>query len=380
MESSSPTISCDLSGRDQWMIEVFASTNDAVFVTDATGAVSFLNQRAVELSGWEGSSAIGKPIGDIVRFSIGEAEQTALSSSPYIPARSPQEFSGKISLIRKDGAENPITGRAIPLSSNQGEGVGTLIILRDAAEEHRLVQAKDHFISIVAHQLRTPLGSARWCLDMLLSGDLGDLPEEARKAIANLHASNQQMIELVNDLLDMAKFNRTGGVEESILIDPMEVIGNVFRFLELDAQRRKVILGKQCDSDSIRVFVPRRRFYEVVRNLVSNAVKYSDPGERVLVSVSRTDGDRCRILVRDDGIGIPAGEQANIFSKFFRASNAVRSRTEGSGLGLATVKFFADAWGGRVWFKSVEGKGTTFFLELPTKASHEKIVKEETPS
>lgn len=372
---SSLHIACDLSGKERWMIEAFASVGDAIFVTDTHGTLLFVNPKAVALSGWNEEEAIGQPVGRVVRFSIDDDIQTVLSSSPYAPAESPQEFTGKISLVKKDGvSKSPVKGRALPFSDENGVRLGTLILLGDATVEHRLIQAKDHFLSIVAHQLRTPLGSARWCMDMLLSGDLGTLSNEAREAIVNLHASNQQMIELVNDLLDMAKFNRTGGVEEPMLVDVAEVVEGIFRFLELDAQRSRVVLVKKSEPKLPKLFVPRRRFYEVVRNLVSNAVKYSKPGGHVVVEVAQVD-DWCRLSVKDDGIGIPADEQQNIFSKFFRASNAVHSRTEGSGLGLAVVKMFIESWGGRVSFQSVEGKGTTFFIELPLNQSHEKVLE-----
>lgn len=373
---SSNHIACDLSGKERWMVQAFASVSDAIFVVDTRGIILFMNPKAATFSGWDEGDAIGKPVGTIVKFSIDDDIQTVLSSSPYAPGESPQEFSGRISLIKKDGSKNPVKGRALPFSSEEGMHLGTLILLSDATIEHRLIQAKDHFLSIVAHQLRTPLGSARWCMDLLLSDDFGELPQAAREAVVNLHASNQQMIELVNDLLDMAKFNRTGGVEESTFVDAGEVVEGIFRFLELDAQRRRVVFSKKVDSKLPKLFVPRRRFYEVVRNLVSNAVKYSLPGKHVLVEVVRVD-DRCRLSVRDEGIGIPADEQQNIFSKFFRASNAVHSQTEGSGLGLAVVKLFVEAWGGRVWFESVEGKGTTFFLEFPLGNQESEKISEE---
>lgn len=358
-------ISCDLSGKDRWMIEAFASVGDAIFVTDIHGVISFINPKAVTLSGWSAEEAIGQPVGSVVKFSIDDDLQTVLSSSPYAPSESPQEFTGRISLVKKDGiSKSPVKGRAVPFSDEKGNRLGTIILLGDATIEHRLIQAKDHFLSIVAHQLRTPLGSARWCMDMLLSGDWGALSDEARRAVISLYASNQQMIELVNDLLDMAKFNRTNGVEDSVPVDVAEVVESIFRFLELDAQRRRIVFGSKADPDMPKILLPRRRFYEVVRNLVSNAVKYSKPGGHVIVEIARVN-DRCRLSVKDDGIGIPLDEQQNIFSKFFRASNAVHSQTEGSGLGLAVVKMFIESWGGHVSFESVEGKGTTFFIELP---------------
>ncbi|MGB2791333.1 MAG: ATP-binding protein [Candidatus Moraniibacteriota bacterium] len=377
MTSSSHHISGDFSDKDRWMIEAFASVSDAIFVTDVHGRISFINPKAATLSGWSVEEAIGQPVGSVVKFSIDDDLQTVLSSSPYAPSDSPQEFTGRISLVKKDGSsKSPVKGRAVPFSDKEGTRLGTIILLGDATIEHRLIQAKDHFLSIVAHQLRTPLGSARWCMDMLLSGDLGTLSDEARRAIISLHASNQQMIELVNDLLDMAKFNRTNGVEESVPVDVAEVVESIFRFLELDAQRRRVVFGSKSDPDIPKLLVPRRRFYEVVRNLVSNAVKYSKPGGHVIVEVAKVN-DRCRLSVKDDGIGIPLDEQQNIFAKFFRASNAVHSQTEGSGLGLAVVKIFVESWGGTVSFESIEGKGTTFFIELPLSRLSEKVLEKD---
>lgn len=363
-------LACDLSGKERWMLEAFTAIDDAVFVVDRAGLIVFVNPKATELSGWSEKEAVGTSVGDVVKFSIDDGVQTVLSSSSYTPRESPQEFTGRISLVRKDGSTNPVKGRSFPYFDKNGERLGTLILLEDATAEHRLIQAKDHFLSIVAHQLRTPLGSSRWCMDLLLSGDLGELPRSAHEAVVNLHASNQQMIELVNDLLDMAKFNRTGGIEEPSLVDASEVTENIFRFLELDARRRRVVLVKKVDPKVSKISVPRRRFYEVVRNLVSNAVKYSKPGGKVIVSIDFLE-KRFHLSVRDEGIGIPVDEQQNIFSKFFRASNAVHSHTEGSGLGLAVVKLFVEAWGGRVWFESVEGKGTTFHVDLPPGDSPE---------
>lgn len=359
------------------MVEAFASVSDAIFVADLRGMLLFINPKAAALSGWGEEEAIGKPVGEVVKFSIDDDIQTVLSSSSYMPADSQQEFTGRISLVRRDGSKSPVKGRALPFLTEKGERAGTLILLGDATIEHRLIQAKDHFLSIVAHQLRTPLGSSRWCLDMLLSGDLGEISDAAREAIANLHASNQQMIELVNDLLDMAKFNRTQGIEKSTRVDVNEVVEAIFRFLELDAQRRRVVLSKKSEPDLPKLFVPRRRFYEVVRNLVSNAVKYSKPGGHVIVETKMMDG-WCRLSVKDEGIGIPFDEQQNIFAKFFRASNAVHSQTEGSGLGLAVVKIFVEAWGGKVSFESVEGKGTTFFIELPVETKKSTDVDDDT--
>ena len=357
------------------MIEAFASVSDAIFVADVHGVISFINPKAALLSGWDAGEAIGQPVGSVVKFSIDDDLQTVLSSSPYAPSESPQEFTGRISLVKKDGlSKSPVKGRAVPFFGEEGNRLGSIILLGDATIEHRLIQAKDHFLSIVAHQLRTPLGSARWCMDMLLSGDLGALSDEARRAVISLYASNQQMIELVNDLLDMAKFNRTNGVEESVPVDVAEVVENIFRFLELDAQRRRVIFGSNIEANMPKLLVPRRRFYEVVRNLVSNAVKYSKPGGHVIVEAAPTNG-KCRLSVKDDGIGIPLDEQQNIFAKFFRASNAVHLQTEGSGLGLAVVKIFVESWGGKVSFESVEGKGTTFFIELPF-SSHQATTKD----
>ena len=354
--------------RELWITATLNSVEDAVFVTNRHGALSYMNPRAVALSGWTEEDAFNQPIGNIIRFSIDDNVQTVFSSSPYVPSSTPQQFTGLISLIQRDEEKHPVTGSAIPVRDETGATIATVILLRDATIEHHLVQAKDHFLSIVAHQLRTPLGSARWCMDMLLAGDLGEIPDEAQREITKLHASNQQMIELVNDLLDLARNRNANNEEPSIHLDIRPVIDNIFSFLELDAQRKRVLLETRHDPNLSPIFAPRRRFYEVIRNLVSNAIKYSRPGGHVLVRTLSHD-QFCRIEVSDEGIGIPKDEQPNIFSKFFRASNAAHAEPEGSGLGLAVVKYFVERWGGTVSFESAENQGTTFIIEIPFPSS-----------
>jgi len=126
------------------MIEAFASVSDAIFVADVHGVISFINPKAALLSGWDAGEAIGQPVGSVVKFSIDDDLQTVLSSSPYAPSESPQEFTGRISLVKKDGiSKSPVKGRAVPFSDEKGNRLGTIILLGDATIEHRLIQAKE---------------------------------------------------------------------------------------------------------------------------------------------------------------------------------------------------------------------------------------------
>lgn len=131
------------------------------------------------------------------------------------------------------------------------------------------------------------------------------------------------------------------------------------------ADKKSVAISILLEKDNIpKVMLDPKRLREVIENLLSNAVKYNLEGGRVVVEIRKLD-EHIEIKVKDTGMGIPPEDQAKVYSKFFRAANAVRSETEGTGLGLFVVKSYTEKWGGKVSFESTLGKGTTFKVTLP---------------
>ncbi len=245
------------------------------------------------------------------------------------------------------------------------------------AEEKQLERAKDEFVSIAAHQLRTPLDSMRWNMEMILRQ--GELPAQIRERLEHINQDNQKLITLVGDLLNISRIDQGRVENEPEPTDISKGIQMVVQKMSAEAQKQQVAIELQLDEHIPKITIDPKRFAEVIENLLSNAVKYNVAGGRVIVGVAPAD-PYIRISVADSGIGIPKEDQARVFSKFYRGENGVVTKATGSGLGLFIVKSYVDEWGGKVSFESptfaqktpdgkVEYKGTTFYIDLPTSVS-----------
>ncbi|MCC6323743.1 HAMP domain-containing histidine kinase [Candidatus Nomurabacteria bacterium] len=225
---------------------------------------------------------------------------------------------------------------------------------------------KSDLISISAHQLRTSLSALKWILKMFLDKDLGAMSAEQEGFIKKASDSNDRMIALVNDMLTLSHAEDTA---LSFKFSPTDVIKlaeqTLFEFSgESQKKQISIIFLKpdhqvpniQCDPEMIRV---------VFQNLTENAIKYSEAGDKVVISIKEGEGS-LEISVHDNGIGIDKKEQDQIFGKFFRAENAKTKDAIGSGLGLFTIKKIIEHHKGKIWFESTRETGTTFFVSLPT--------------
>lgn len=245
----------------------------------------------------------------------------------------------------------------------------------EITQEKQLERIKDEFLSVASHQLRTPLGSMRWNMEMLLGGDVGELNPEAKKTVEQIYESNKRMITLVNDLLNVSRIDQDRVADNPKLTDIVDIIQEAVVEMEPLAKEQSVIIKLEVKNDYFpRITLDPKRFREVVQNLLSNAVKYNKPQGTVDVDVQKLNG-YVEVKITDTGMGIPKKDQNRLFSKFFRAENAILAQTEGSGLGLFVVKSYIEAWGGKVSFESEEGKGTTFIITLPIKTKSGNLSK-----
>jgi signal transduction histidine kinase len=223
---------------------------------------------------------------------------------------------------------------------------------------------KSEFVSLMVHQLRTPLSALKWSIKMLLDGDLGELAPQQRDVLEKGYSSNERMIQLVNDILNVDKIE-AGEMQfkfvpidlQDVIIDVVSELTHVAREndMTLSFERVQGIPSIQGDLEKLRV---------VFQNLIDNAIKYSKKGGKIIIGVEE-DGNDVVVRVVDAGIGIPEDERDKIFSKFFRSSNAREVKTEGSGLGLYIARVIIENHKGSITFESESGRGTTFFVRLP---------------
>lgn len=248
----------------------------------------------------------------------------------------------------------------------RGEAVRMVGSLVDISRQKALDQAKDEFISVASHQLRTPLGSIRWNLELLLEM-VKTMPAEAAEYAHEAYTSTLRMTGLVNDLLSVARIeqNRAHNIpEKSDLVPVLKAAVTEMRPI---AKRRNVrIDSSNLSKNRAELVIDPKRFREVVQNLLSNAVKYTPPKGKVTIKVESRAKDFI-VTIADNGIGIPIEDQSKLFGKFYRASNVTKTDTEGSGLGLFVVRAYVEAWGGKIWFTSAANQGTTFYISIPHK-------------
>ncbi|RJO59709.1 hypothetical protein C4546_00580 [Candidatus Parcubacteria bacterium] len=228
-----------------------------------------------------------------------------------------------------------------------------------------LDQLKTEFISVASHQLRTPLSAIKWSLKMLMDKDLGPLNEEQQELIVKGYQSNERMIDLINDLLNVSRIEEGRFtylfVEQSI--DP--ILRELIEEQKHVAQEKRISL--EYDPGKIPLPIVRvdtQKIHLGLQNIVDNALKYTPFGGKIYVRV-KPEKEELIISIQDTGVGIPVNQQPRVFSKFFRGDNVIRMQTEGTGLGLFITHNIIQKHHGRVWFESHEGKGTSFYVALP---------------
>ncbi len=352
--------------RAESILGFLKSIGEGVFATDLEGKVIFMNEAAELLTGTTFAEAEHKLSKEVFRF----VEETGAEGHPFylvdnvLGKRRAKNLSSKVFIIRGE-KKIPVSGTCSLIRDAQDQIIGAIAVFQDITKKHELDQMKDSFLSVAAHQLRTPLGSMRWSMELLLNGDLGELPPDAKEAVTQLYDNSQRMVMLVNDLLDVSRIDQNKGKEEKKTVDVISVIRDAVASLAAEAEKRSVTVHLSVPEASVPgIMAPPKRLYEAFENLISNGIKYNRKDGRLDIAVTQDDKG-IEVMIKDTGIGIPKDDQSKIFSKFFRASNAVLKETEGSGLGLSVVKSYLEEADARIFFESVEEVGTTFMIRFP---------------
>jgi len=240
-----------------------------------------------------------------------------------------------------------------------------VIILHDISREKTIDRMKTEFVSFSAHQLKSPLTSIKWALKMFLDGDLGKITEEQREVLSKTYQTNESMIFLVDDLLSLARIEEGRYLYKLIPVKIDKIIQSAIDSCQKKIKKKKLkVEFRKAKGKIPEIKVDVEKIKLAVENFIDNAIKYTPEEGEVIASLSFNKKE-IEFSVKDSGIGVPKAQQEKIFQKFFRASNAIKIKSQGTGLGLFITKNIVEAHGGRIWFESEEGKGTTFHFTLP---------------
>ncbi len=264
------------------------------------------------------------------------------------------------------------------------EGIGTnlladpsvssvIINYRDVTEHKKLDEAKTEFVSLAAHELRSPISSIRWYTEALL-GMRDHSKEKESSYTEEIYSSVLKMSEVVNMLLNVSKIELGTLTVEPAAVDLVKLSDEVLKGFDSDMDWKKLKLNKKYVTREIILFTDPKLVRIVLENFISNSVKYTNKGGEITVTLQKGPKD-VTISIKDTGVGIPEGQRSKVFTKSFRGDNVKGIMPEGTGLGLYLVKNVVDILGGTVSFESKEGVGTTFVVTLPTKTKKQNAAK-----
>jgi len=256
---------------------------------------------------------------------------------------------------------------SFPVSIETGT-LGKLVILHDITREKQIEKTKSEFVSIAAHQLRTPLSGIKWTLQMLLSNDLGEITSEQRDFIEKGNKANERVITIINDLLNVTKIEEGRHLYKLTLINIEDVLQEIITLLQEVAQKKKIKLEFKALKEKLpQVEIDVEKIKIAFQNLIENAIHYTFENGLVTISLEyvKNEIEGIKFQVKDTGIGIAKNQQQRLFTKFFRSPKAITMETDGSGLGLFITKNIIEAHKGKIGFESEEGKGSTFWFILP---------------
>jgi signal transduction histidine kinase len=230
-----------------------------------------------------------------------------------------------------------------------------------------LDKAKDEFISMASHQLRTPLTTIKGYLSMMLEGDVGQVPEGQQQFIRYAFDASERMVNLISDLLNVSRMSAGRFLIQTKPTDMVQMIDDEVRQLTPHAKAKNIgLVFERPPAPLPLVEIDDNKTRQVIMNFIDNAIYYTSKGG-VHVHLEQT-GNHVRLRVKDTGIGVPEEAKRKLFTKFYRAGNAQSLRPDGTGLGLYLAKRVIEDQGGTIIFESAEGKGSTFGFELPLKA------------
>lgn len=242
------------------------------------------------------------------------------------------------------------------------------ILMKNALKKTRTeLKQRSEVISLASHQLRTPLTSIKWYSEKLLKGESGEeLTPKQKKYIGEVYQGNERMINLVRNLLNVSRIEMSALVINPKPTDIGKLIKEVIKEQTLFIQEKKHEVVVDIPEGLPKISTDPELVRMIFQNLFGNAIEYTPSGGKITCAAEKKD-NKMIIGIKDTGIGIPEKQQSQIFQKLFRGDNAVREHSGGTGLELYITKAMVDALLGKIWFKSQEGKGTTFWVALPLK-------------
>jgi len=339
------------------------SSSDHIVITDSEGIVIYGNKIVEEMTGYKLSEAVGKKAGTLWKLPM---PLEFYQNFWKVIKKDKKVFSGELQNRRKNGEIYTVAISVSPVLNKKNEIVYFVGVERDITREKQIDRAKTEFVSLISHQLRTPLSAISLFSEMLVDKQVGDLNKDQIEYVEDIRISNKRMITLVNSILNVSRLDMGTIATELKDVDLVELAQTVAAEQKILMLKKKIKFKSLMGPDIPTIKADTEQLRMVFQNLLSNATNYTPVGKGIELAISFDAPKKIiSISVKDEGIGIPVNDQGKIFDKLFRSNNAKLFYVDGNGLGLYIVKSVVERLGGIIWFESVENVGTTFYINLP---------------
>lgn len=365
---------------------ILQSMANGVLAIDTNEMIVMINPIASSLLGREQSELLGKPLASLVEID----EAALIDSLQRIVDQVRSELTDPdmaVTETRVSLGERVVLLNSAPTLGSAGVLTGAVVVLQDITEEVEADRAKSAFIATASHEMRTPLAAMKGFVDIFMMGGIDNLNENQRMFLSTIKRQTENMVQMVNDLLEMARLEQGKLRSEQRWVCVGKNIQEILANMQTQIENRQVNLQLDVNDNLPQIWIDSMHFRRILTNLVSNALKYVYQGGEVSIRAyelhdpsllpsgpgnqpwRQTEQRSVVIEIEDNGVGIRESDQPKIFTRFFRSENPLTVEAGGSGLGLAITQSLVHLHHGQIGFRSVENEGSCFWIRLPAPST-----------
>lgn len=349
---------------------ILEAIDKGILICDKSERVTLVNRNASKLLRFSKDYLIGK---NFVGLNLLQDKAGNTISAENSPVRIAIQSSKEVSIatyycIREDQTRFPTSFTAAPIIV-ENEIIGAVIVFDDETKEKDLNEEKIEFVELASHQMRSPVTAVKWYAELLMTSDLSSLDTIQKKSVNEIYKASRKMVELANSLLIISQLELGTFIKTPEKISIIKIANDVLQSLHEQIVAKKIEVRLHFDETLPTIYEDPKVITTTFYNVLANAVFYTQDKGIISISVQKSPQDQNTIviMINDTGYGIAKNEQSKIFTKLFRAENESNKVFGKAGLGLYIVKLLINNIGGKIWFTSEEGKGTSFYVSFPVQ-------------